>query len=166
MGDELTEYLSAPEYAARVGRPVHEIRAALRIGAVPGALRIGAVGSPWRIPNPDVLLANDDGPRANAGAVSDATDPGAGDVAHVTSSRVDTVALARRVSAAVGTVSTRPARALTDLCYSVAIVAVRHRPDADGRCQACRWPAFPCPDLVELERAITHTADQVLGGAE
>lgn len=158
-------YLTAPAYAARIGRPVHEIRAALRAGTIPGALRIGAVGSPWRIPDPDTA-GNDVGPRTSAGAGSDSESPGAVGAPDLTSTRVDTVALARRVSAAVGTVSTRPARALTDLCYSLAIVAVRHRPDADGRCQACRWPSYPCPDLVDLERAMTHTADQVLGGAE
>jgi hypothetical protein len=63
--------------------------------------------------------------------------------------------MARRVSDRVAAVHTRPARALTDVTYALAALAVAHSVNRDGACARCGW-TYPCPDRVELIAALTH----------
>lgn len=101
------ELLTAAEYAAREGLSARTVREHAALGRIRGAQRLGVPGSPWVLPWPPL---NDDTPAANSGGVSD-TFTGGPDVpsAYGTPHALDTYT---RCLAAVGTVATRPARAL------------------------------------------------------
>lgn len=188
-----TTYLTAQTYADRLGLDVRIVRERLRSGAIPGALRIGGKGSTWAIPETalaqeiagagdveelrwgvEELVASS----AGAGRVSSRPDitsrrfgvtplaPGH-DSDHAMRAREITSPIdeARAIAGALAGVTNRPARALTDLVYGVAIAGARHYADRDGMCAACAW-TYPCPDGRAYGELLDHARDQILAGAE
>lgn len=132
-----SEYLSAEAAAARLGRTVREVRDLARAGAIPGALRVGAAGSPWAIPTESVEmlealaapmpadLATLDaetppGPRAERGAAPDRP-PRAPLAVEDTPTGAEALTRPARalVDALAAVPNARPARALTDLTWSL-----------------------------------------------
>lgn len=159
-------YLTTADKARQLGISEKTLRRRAEAGEIPGALQLWRPRGPWRFPAED----NENAPRRSeerARGVS--ADNQFGVVADLISARPTSVgatltADAMRVSAHLGLVSTRPARAAAAMLAPLVAIASRHFRNRDGWC-ACCGTQHPCADYLDAAAGIEGASAVVLDGA-